>query len=157
VLEGPGTRYTPEIMEMLRGKSHAAGETAKERGMRSYQEEALKRGGAGMFRSPYLSGGIRDIIMESEAEESKRNFEFEVKKINADFEDKMSALEAAQKWLDSARDAEIRRELGDIEIRRITETSRLGYAQIANAKYIADLQYKASIAQTTMQGALAGL
>lgn len=115
-------------------------EAANQKKIQLKQQEQQRGISRGLFRSGLQLQAERDIDLAMEQEKSQGIRQVKLARLQAEFTDKMSALQLAQSWLDSKR----RYELGKEQIQATREATRaqigLGYAQIAAQKEIAQMQ-----------------
>lgn len=145
------TRYTPEVIANMKGALQEA--TA---GKLKGTQEAIKADqvARGMFRSgetgarldaarnaaagSYTSG-VRDILM---------------KKVDADMQDKLNALDRAQKWLDDLRQYSLSADMNNIQREQLKANIALAYAKLHQDRdsLQAQLQQQWALATSPIEG-----
>lgn len=127
MLQPGGTRYSPEVMQMLLAgvKQQAAG--GAERGIASAKSDAAARG---MLQSGRTGARIDAIRRGAESSVLGAQVDITKAKIDADRQDKLDALDRAQKWLDSLRDNMYRTDLSMQQRQQFAANLSLAYAQI---------------------------
>lgn len=135
MLNGP-SRYTPEVMQTLLSalKQNEEGSIASE-------SDAAKADAAarGMFGSGALGQTLSDIRRKGQAGLLQGDVQYTQAKINADYQDKVTALQQSQSWLNALRDELYRRDLTAIQRQQFAANLDLAYAnlqsQIDSLKY----------------------
>lgn len=136
MLESP-SRFTPEIMQSLYGQiaSHSSGAIA--RGEEAVRAEAAQRGASRFGQTSAALQGVRNA---AESQRGQSMIGVQLQKINADYQDKMGALDRAQKFLDAMRDSEYRYALLAEQRRQFDANLALGYANLAQNKELLTMQ-----------------
>ena len=131
ILSGKEGSFTEERLALESQKLSEAAVSRKERLTKELDRDLIRRG---VFNSGIGARSQREINLAVEKNKSNALRELKIKKLAADWSDKMNALGMAQKWLDSRRSYEIGKE----QIAATRESTRartaLGYAQIAAGK-----------------------
>ena len=135
-LESP-SRFTPEIMQSLFGQIASQSSGAIQRGEEAVQADAAQRG---MLRGGQTGAALRDVRNAAESQRGQAMLGAQIQKINADYQDKMGALDRAQKFLDSMRDSEYRYTLLAEQRRQFDANLALGYANLAQNKELLSMQ-----------------
>lgn len=140
LLKGQGTRFTDPVMQMLQGQALSQRETAREQGLQALQGAAVRSGANTIGRSGAMLGAQANVIRGTASDFGQQLQNLQIQKVNADWEDKVSALKLGMDYLDQTRDFWIRSNLVDVEREKIGAQLSLGYANIATQRYIADQQ-----------------
>jgi hypothetical protein len=121
------SRYTPQALQALYGEiaRQSSGQIA--RGERAVRADAARRG---MSRAGQTSAALRAVREGAEAQRGQATVGVQTAKLTADFQDKMSALDRAQRYLDSLRDNEYRYMLASEQRRQFDANLALGYANL---------------------------
>lgn len=130
-LLGGGTRYTPEVMQRLAAQSKSQTEAQVANATASANEDAAARG---VFTSGGAAEQATAIRAAGDARFSADNRQYQIEKVNADFEDKLAGIDRAQKWLDSLRTYAAQLDQTQADREKTDATIRLGYAQLAQQK-----------------------
>lgn len=125
------SRYTPQVLQALYGQIASQSSGQITRGEREVRADAARRG---MSRAGSVAAGIRDVIGTAEGQRGQATVGVQVAKINADYQDKMGALDRAQKYLDSMRDNAYRYALLGEQRRQFDANLTLAYANLAHQK-----------------------
>jgi hypothetical protein len=128
ILGGKSTRFTPEVMANLDSNAREASIATARGSEDAVRQDALRRG---VFQSPQVTSEIGNIERSANSDYSRAANQNRIQKVNADFEDKMGALDRAQKWLDSQRDYIVRLDMTAAQREAALANIRLGYARIA--------------------------
>ena len=104
---------------------------------RQADADAIRRG---ILRSDIAAKKYRDIDTSMEQELSRGINQIKLARIDAEFADKMKALDLAQNWLNGKRQYEIGKEQIAAQREATAAQTALGYAQIAAQKEIAGQQ-----------------
>lgn len=148
VLQG-GTRYNPQVMAQLdsQAKLSSAGTTRGQ--IQGLEDSAVTRG---VGRSSAVTSGEAMIRRSAAADESKAYNQNRIAKVNADFEDRMGALDRAQKWLDSSRDYVVRLDMTAADREKAIANIALGYARIAAERDMLNKQLANNLQVAQLQG-----
>ena len=84
----------------------------------------------GSSRFGQTQAALRDVRATAEGQRGQAMVGVQLQKINADYQDKMGALDRAQKFLDSMRDSEYRYQLLSEQRRQFDANLALGYANL---------------------------
>lgn len=137
ILSGKKGRYSPERVQMEKQKLWETEKGRESQLLERMNRDAVSRG---IARSGLAHRGARQIALETASRISAGEREIKMQQVIAEWEDKMAALQMAQKSLDSRRQYE----LGKEQIAATREATRartaLGYAQIKAQKEIAGRQ-----------------
>lgn len=98
------------------------------------QADQARSVGRGLFRSGIALQSEREIDLAMEQEKSSGIRQVKLARLEAEFNDKMQALDLAQKWLDSKRNYELGKERLQAQREATRAQIALGYAQIAASK-----------------------
>lgn len=131
------SRFTPEALQSLYGQitQQASGRIA--RGSQAVRAEAARRG---MQRAGSTAAALRGVRDVAETERGSANVNVQLTKINADYQDKVAALDRAQRYLDSLRDSEYRMLLASEQRRQYDANLALSYAQLAQQRSLLEMQ-----------------
>ncbi len=126
VLEG-GTRYSPQVMQWLaaQGKSEAEGQLSSSRD--SLNEELAARGVARGNFGATRSAQLRD---DTNARLSGQMNQHRVTKVNADFEDKVVAVNRMLGYVNELRTYAAQLNMTEAEREKLEATIKLGYEQL---------------------------
>jgi hypothetical protein len=126
-LSGEGSRYNPKAMQGLLAAIKQNVESQRKTQVRQAGESAAARG---MSRSGYA--GVNEAKINAAAGQSFTGAYSDVlkAKIDADYQDKMGALDRSQKYLDSLRDEMYRRDMSAIQQQQFKANLDLAYANI---------------------------
>lgn len=153
VLKGGQTRFTPEVMATLAGQAKSLEQGQIKTGTDAVTSDAIRRG---IYRSPAVNPDVANVVRGAQGNYSQTIAQQQVAKVSADFQDKMGALDRAQKFLDSARDYLLRSDMNAIDRERIRAQLALGYANIASQQQMLTQQLTQQ-QQQWLTGLLSGL
>lgn len=136
-----GSRYSPEVLERLKGEVTRHRSSAFARGEAAIRQDAARRG---MSRAGSTGASIRRLQEGVEAESGKQLVGIETDKLNADWTDKMAAIDRGQKYLDSLRDNEYRYMLSADQRKQFDANLALSYAQLAQQKSMLQMQLQSA-------------
>jgi len=137
ILSGEYGSFTAEKEGILLSQLRSEGR-AKAAGLRSQADrDAVQRG---IYRSDIALKRYREIDLSIEQQISDGENKVRLAKVEAEFNDKMKALDMAQKWLDSRRQYELGKEQIAAQREATAAQTALGYAQIEASKEIAGMQ-----------------
>lgn len=131
------SRYTPEAMQALLGQITAQSAGAIRRGTRAVQQNAAARG---MQRAGATGAALRDVRNTVEQQRGAAQVGVMTQKINADHQDKLDALDRAQRYLDSLRDNEYRYALMGEQRRQFDSNLALAYANLSQQRTMLNMQ-----------------
>lgn len=131
------SRYTPEALQALYGQITAQSAGAIARGQRDVSAQAAQRGMSRAGSTEALLKGVRDT---AEQQRGAADVNVMVQKITADHQDKLDALDRAQKYLDSMRDNEYRYTLVGEQARQFNANLTLAYANLAQQRSLLTMQ-----------------
>lgn len=126
-----GSRYTPEALQALQGENTRQYSNEVERGTRAVQQNAAQRG---MQRAGSTGAAIAQVRAGAESQRGQRTVGIMTQKINADFQDKITAVDRAQNYLNSLRDNEYRYTLVSEQRSQFDANLALAYAQLAQQR-----------------------
>ncbi len=129
-LDSP-SRYTPEVMQALHGANTRQFSGEVERGTRAVQQNAAQRN---MQRAGSTGAAIARVRAGAESQRGQRDVTTMTQKINADFTDKITAIDRAQNYLNSLRDNEYRYSLMSEQRSQFDANLSLAYAQLAQQR-----------------------
>lgn len=99
-LKGTDTRYTPGVMSSLLGEVKQGAEARAGRDIESSDADLQRRG---LLRSTIAAGAARDIRAGASSQVMAGRNQIMRAKIDADYQDRTQAIQAAQAWIDSLR------------------------------------------------------
>lgn len=135
-ISGKISRFSPEIVEQMKGTLMAATNAQVGRAKEGIYSDAARRG---IFRSAVTSGSISRAENAGIAAYSAGVKDILMQKAFADYDDKVKALDAAQNWIQSARQYY----LGKKQIEATLEAAAM---QAAASRYAADQGLKGAMA-----------
>src|SRR5262245_468745 len=112
IISGKTSRYNPSVVAALEGKAKTTQQAAIEQGTRGVRREAAR---AGVARSPFLNRAFQDVTASANTNFSQAIQQIGVDKATADFEDRVTALNSAQNWLNSMRDYVVKLDVNQVE------------------------------------------
>lgn len=127
IIKGGQTRFSPAVLEALKSNLRRSSDAATNRAISANNDEAVALGG----RQGALDKEAMDARIAGASQYSAGVQDIMVQKANADFEDRMSALDRGQKWLDNMRQYELGLDQNSIERDRLRASLTLGYARLA--------------------------
>lgn len=130
-LSGESSRYNDKAMQGLLAAIKQRIETSKGHQLRQAEGEAAARG---MSRSGRTGTNLAAIRRGAEAGFTSEYAGVLKAKIDADRQDKLDAIDRAQKHLDSLRDELYRRDMSAIQRQQFQANLDLAYANLANQK-----------------------
>lgn len=128
MLSGEGSRYNPQAVQGLLASIKQRIESSKGTQVRQAQEEAASRG---MSRSGRTGTSLGAIRRGAESQFTSEYGNVLKSKIDADYQDKLAAIDRSQKYLDSMRDELYRRDMSAIQRQQFQANLDLAYANIA--------------------------
>lgn len=131
------SRYTPQALQALYGQITSQSAGAIRRGTAAVQQNAAQRG---MQRAGSTGAAIQDVRNSAEQQRGAAVVGVQLDKIKADHDDKMGALDRAQKYLDSLRDNEYRYTLMGEQRRQFDANLALAYANLAQQRSMLQMQ-----------------
>jgi hypothetical protein len=137
VLEGKTGRWSGEREALEKQKVYESAKQAERIQYAELEEDALSRG---LARSGLAHRDRRSVALATARRISAGEREIVLAKVVAEFEDKMMALNMAQKALDSRRSYELGKEQISATREATAARTALGYAQIKAQKQIASMQ-----------------
>jgi hypothetical protein len=141
ILSGEFGSFTQKKEDILLAQLRSEGR-AKAASLRAQADrDAVQRG---LYRSDIALKRYREIDLEIEKQISDGEQKIRLARAEAEFNDKMKALDMAQKWLDSRRQYELGKEQIAAQREATQAQLALGYAQIAANKEIAQMQASAA-------------
>jgi hypothetical protein len=147
ILSGEYGSFTQKKEDILLQQLRSEGR-AKAAGLRAQADrDAVQRG---IYRSDIALKRYREIDLEIEKQISDGEQKIRLARAEAEFNDKMKALDMAQKWLDSRRQYELGKEQIAAQREATAAQLSLGYAQIAASKEIAAMQAGAARAGVSL-------
>lgn len=126
-----GSRYTPEVMQALEGANTRQFSNEVIRGQAGVRQEAARRG---MQRAGSTQARLDAVRAGAESQRGQRTVGVMTQKLNADFTDKMSAIDRAQNYLNSLRDNEYRYSLMSEQRSQFDANLALAYANLAQQR-----------------------
>lgn len=131
MINGTGTRYTPEAMQGLLASIKQQMEGSKARQLGAASRDAASRG---ISRAGATTARLADIRRGAEAGFTSEYANVLKSKIDADYQDKVAGLDRAQKYLDSLRDNLYRNDLTAMQREQFKANLALAYANIRNQR-----------------------
>lgn len=128
---GGETRYTPGVVERMKGGLLSATRGQEQTNARAIEEDAVRRG---MYRSGQTGKRLDEARRAGAQQYTEGVNKIQTDKVNADFTDKLAGMDRAQKYLDSLRDYSLRSDLTAIEREKLAASTALGYANLAMEK-----------------------
>ena len=128
MLSGQDSRYNPQAVQGLLAAIKQRIESSKGTQVRQAQEEAA---GRGMSRSGRTGTNLGAIRRGAESQFTSEYSGVLKSKIDADYQDKLAAIDRSQKYLDSMRDELYRRDMSAIQRQQFQANLDLAYANIA--------------------------
>ena len=128
LLSGEIGSFTDEKVALLKQQVQQTARSEEKRLMRDSNRDLIRRG---IFRSGIAASANRKIGMATQRTVSKAYNEIRMKQIEAEYSDKMQALQMGQKWLDGLRSYEIGKEQIAATREATAARTALGYAGIA--------------------------
>lgn len=126
-----GSRYTPEAMQALEGANTRQFSNEVVRGQAGVRQEAARRG---MQRAGSTQARLDAVRAGAESQRGQRTVGIQTQKLNADFQDKITAIDRAQNYLNSLRDNEYRYTLMSEQRSQFDANLSLAYAQLAQQR-----------------------
>jgi hypothetical protein len=127
MLRGGESRYNPQAVQGLLAAIKQRVESSKSTQQRQAAEEAA---GRGMSRSGRTGTNLAAIGRGAEAQFTGEYANVLKNKIDADYQDKVAAIDRSQKYLDSLRDELYRRDMSAIQRQQFQANLDLAYANI---------------------------
>ncbi len=124
---GGQTRYSPEVMQDIQAGYKAETEGQVNQSTAALNEDLARRG---LYRSPVGADQAVDIRLAGDQRFSEGTRQLRVEKATRDFEDKLSAVDRGQKYLDSLRSYVAQLDVTQAEREKLKATIELGYARI---------------------------
>jgi hypothetical protein len=121
------SRFTPEALQALYGQITRQASGQVTRGERGVRSNAAQRG---MSRAGSTEAALRGVREGAESQRGQAVVGVQMAKINADYQDKMGALDRAQRYLDSLRDSEYRLIVTSEQRRQFDANLALSYANL---------------------------
>lgn len=137
MLGGDLSRYSQPVVDSMKADLFRATEGRRAAGSARLKEDAA---GRGRFRQPFAGREVGELERHMGAEYGAGVRQILQKKAEADYEDRVAALDRAQKWLDSQRQYIIATEQNARERDRLLAEIALGYARIDSELKIAQIQ-----------------
>lgn len=128
LLSGDIGSFTDEKVAILKQKVLQTARSEERRLLKSAQKDLIRRG---VYRSGIAHRSHREITMSTQRTVSQAYNEIALKKVEAEYQDKMTALQMGQKWLDGLRQYELGKEQIAATREATAARTALGYAQIA--------------------------
>lgn len=133
------SRYTPEALQAMYAEITKQSAGRIRRGSAAVKANAA---GRGMSRAGSVDAALRGVRDASETQRGTDVVGVQTAKINADYQDKMGAIDRAQKYLDSLRDNEYRYSLMAEQRRQFDSNLALAYANLAQQKQLLAAQFQ---------------
>lgn len=127
MLKGQPSRYNPQTMQMLYGGLRSQSESNIARQQAAVKANAAQRG---MSRAGQTQAQLADVRRGVEAGELQNQISIQKSKIDADYQDKVAALDRAQRFLDSARDFAYKMKMSAQQQAQFNANLALAYAQL---------------------------
>lgn len=140
LLKSP-SRFTPEALQAMYGQIARQASGAVTRGERQVRANAAQRG---MSRAGSVDAALRGVQDAAEQQRGQAGVAVQMTKINADHQDKLDALDRAQKYLDSLRDNEYRYTLFGEQRRQFDANLALAYASMAQQRSMLNAQLQSA-------------
>lgn len=140
MLKSP-SRFTPEALQAMYGQIARQASGAVTRGERQVRANAAQRG---MSRAGSVDAALRGVQDAAEQQRGQAGVAVQMTKINADHQDKLDALDRAQKYLDSLRDNEYRYTLFGEQRRQFDANLALAYASMAQQRSMLNVQLQSA-------------
>lgn len=128
LLSGDIGSFTDEKVQLLKQQIQQTARAEEKRQISASNKDLIRRG---IFRSGIAASANRKIGMATQRTITKAYNEVRMKQIEAEYTDKMNALQMGQKWLDSLRQYELGKEQIAATREATAARTSLGYAQIA--------------------------
>jgi hypothetical protein len=135
------SRYTPEALQAMYGEIARQASGSIQRGTAAARANAAQRG---MSRAGSTDAAIAAVRAGAEAQRGQAVVGVQTAKINADFQDKMSAIDRGQKYLDGLRDSEYRYALMGEQRRQFDANLALGYASLSQQRSMLQMQLQSN-------------
>jgi hypothetical protein len=135
------SRYTPEALQAIYGQIARQASGQITRGQRDVRSEAARRN---MSRAGSVGAALRGVRDTAEQQRGSAMVGVQTAKINADYQDKMGALDRAQRYLDSVRDNEYRYMLMGEQRRQFDANLALAYANLAQQRAMLQMQLQSA-------------
>lgn len=127
VIQGGQTRYSPDVVDRMKSEAKSAAMGSARAARESTSYDLVRRG---MFQSPAGNRPMDEINRRAEASYSGAVNQIQIQKTNADFEDRMGALDRAQRWLDQLRSYTLGLEGLAADREKAQAAIALGYARL---------------------------
>lgn len=135
------SRYTPEVMQALHGENARTFSNEVARGERAVRQDAARRN---MQRAGSTGAALAQVRAGAESQRGQRDVVVMTQKINADFQDKITAIDRAQNYLNSLRDNEYRYTLMSEQRSQFDANLALAYAQLAQQRSNLQMQMQSA-------------
>jgi hypothetical protein len=127
VIQGGQTRYSPEVMQDLYAGEKRTTEAQVANDTQGVNEDLAARG---LYRSPVGADIAADVRRSGDARFSEGTRNIRIEKAKQDFEDRLSAVDRAQKNIDQLRSYLAQLDMTQAEREKLKATIELGYARI---------------------------
>lgn len=141
LIQGSSSRYSPEAIQKLQGQVTSNREAAVRRGTADVMQNAAARG---MSRSGKVEAALRGVRDAAESAAGQQNVNIMTEQINADAQDKLAAIDRAQRYLDSLRENEYRNTLTGEQRRQFDANLALSYANLEQQRANLQTQLQSS-------------
>lgn len=130
------SRYTPEALQALYGEITRQASNRIQQGSAAVRADAARRN---MQRAGSTGASLLDVRNQAETAQGQANVGVLTAKINADHQDKLDAIDRAQRYLDSLRDSEYRMQLSAEQRRQYDSNLALSYAQLDQQRTLLEM------------------
>lgn len=137
VLSGDATRYSPQVMEWLAGQSRAGAEAQGAQNMDALNTELASRGVA---RGNYGVTQAQGMRAQTDQRFSNEMAGHRVTKVQADFEDKLSAVDRMLKYVNDLQSYAAQLNMTEADREKLEATIKLGYEQLRQQMLMLDKQ-----------------
>lgn len=125
IMNGTQTRFSPEVMAQMDSAAKMAATGQAHAGVDNLRQDAIRRG---VGRSP--DRGIADVQRGATQSYTQAVNQNRITKANADFEDRMRALDASEKWLGQMQQYTLGLDTNAADREKAIANIALGYARI---------------------------
>lgn len=148
VWEGGQTRFSPEVLESMKGALHEATQGKLQRTREAIGGDAV---GRGMYRAGSTQAALADAEMGSAGDYTRGVRDIYLQKAQADFQDKMAALAQAEQDLQRQQQAYLQMDMHQIERDRLGAQFQLQMMNLEQARWALQTQFQQQWALNAQQ------
>jgi hypothetical protein len=148
-IKNQGTRYSPEAMAALESDQFSRARAQEKNQLAQSRQDQAQRG---VSRSANQNAAVRQIGVGTGQQIMQNRAQIQKAKIDADYQDKQSAINNAQNYVNSMRDWLLRNDSNSIQREQIQAQIRLATQNIVAQKDMIEQNYQNNLSSHFLLG-----